>query len=126
MPANARVTRLQRTALRQIKRWGGAGYLVRNYIKRDCFVCIIDYKPRDAQLRTEGARNALIAARDLAIPPDREEDLIEFAGETWRIVEPPKGPRTNGVAIFYDCEVMYVGVAEPYGDDGYYGSGGTS
>jgi hypothetical protein len=100
-------SRGQATSLRQIKKFGGAGYLRRDGDDRPCWVGIVDYKPRDAELRTVGARRALVAAKDLAVPPDREQDLIVFAGEVWRIVTPVSGPRPNGVPLFYDCEVVY-------------------
>lgn len=103
----AHAARQQSTALRQIKRWGGAGSLVRESVKRACWLCIIDYKPRDENLRTLGAKRALIAAKGLAVGPDRELDMIEFKGQRWRIINPPTGPRPNGIPIFYDCEVVY-------------------
>jgi hypothetical protein len=105
------VARLQNTALRQIKRWGGQGFLVRDGAKRACWVCIIDYKPRDADLRMVGAKRALIAAKGLAVGPDRELDQVEFKGQRWRIVNPITGPRPNGTPIFYDCEVVYESAA---------------
>ena len=105
------IARLQNTALRQIKRWGGSGFLVRDGVKRPCQVCIIDYKPRDADLRMVGAKRALIAAKGLGTEPDREQDMIEFKGERWRIAAPVTGPRPNGTAVFYDCEVVYDSAA---------------
>lgn len=100
-------TRMLNTALRQIKRWGGSGFLVRDGVKRACWVCVIDYKPRDQDLRAIGAKQMLIAAKGLAVEPDRELDVVEFKGKTWRIVAPIKGPRPAGVPIFFDCEVVY-------------------
>lgn len=100
-------TRQLNTALRQIKRWGGAGKLNRDGVRRDCWLVILDYKPRDENLRMIGAKRCLIAAKGLAVAPDRELDLIEFKGQVWRIVAPIGGPRPNGVAVFYECEVAY-------------------
>lgn len=106
----------QATSLRQIKKFGGAGYLLREGVYRPCWVGIVDYKPYDARLKEVGARRALVAASGLEIPPDRDEDTIVFKGEIWRIVNPPTGPRPNGVPLFYDCEVVLVGADESGGN----------
>ena len=105
----------RKTCDRQIRRFGGRGYLRRSGVDRPCIVGIIDYKPGERGLVNDGSRRALISALDpdtgavLAQPPDHEQDLLVFAGEVMRIVAPVTGPRTTGSteAILYECEVQY-------------------
>lgn len=94
-------------SLRQIKRFGAKAYLRRDNIDRVCWAGIVDYRPRDVDLHTEGSQRALIAAKGLTIHPDRELDTLVFKGKTYRFSAPIRGPRPNGTALFFDCEVVY-------------------
>lgn len=103
----------QGRAHRQIVRFNGGkennAKLRRGATDRNCTAAILDYSPREAQLRLDGARRMLISAKGLDIAPDHEQDMLLFTptGELFRIVSPVLGPRPAGVPIFYDCEVMY-------------------
>src|SRR5690606_3129282 len=101
-------TRMQNTFLRQMKRWGAIGALRRDGSSdREAWMAILDFNPRDRDLIEQGYRRCVIAAKGLDVPPDRELDVIVFNGEIWRIQSPVRGPRPNGVPIFYECEVNY-------------------
>lgn len=91
----------------QIRKFGRQGYLRRDGVDRPCMVGIIDYKPYDASLREVGAQRALIAAYKLEVPPERDLDLLIFGDEVHRFSAPIKGPRPDGVVLFFDCEVVY-------------------
>lgn len=95
----------KKTADRLIKRWGGLGYLIREGVKRPAYMARLDYTPRERGLFQDGAERMFVSA-DVTTGPDHEHDQIEFNGRTYRIVEPVKGPRPNGLVIFYDCSIM--------------------
>lgn len=98
--------RAQRVAGNQIERFGSPGKLRRAGVDRDCKVAILEYGPRESQLRLEGYERALIAA-PLAVPPDHEADLLVANGNVYRIVLPIRGPRPGGHAIYYEAQVLY-------------------
>lgn len=108
--------RIQRRADSLIGRFGGSrgnGKLRRNGVDRKCTCVIIEFKPSERGLVTEGAKRALISRFDpdtgqpLALVPDPQLDLLVFAGDVHRIVAPDRGPRPNGVAVYHDMEVLY-------------------
>lgn len=100
--------RAQRVAGNQIERFGSPGKLrsIADGSERDCKVAILEYGPRESQLRLEGYERALIAA-PLAVPPNHETDLLVANGNVYRIVLPIRGPRPGGHAIYYEAQVLY-------------------
>lgn len=103
----ANIARLKATALRMITRWGRTAQLDRSGSLRNCKCAIVDYRPRDRDLVTDGARRALIAAQGLTIPPDRELDILVFNGQRFRFAAKPTVYGPDGTDILYDCEVIY-------------------
>lgn len=104
----------QRRAHRRITKWGGRGVLRRDGVDREIVVGVIDYAPRNADLRMQGTRQAVISALDttgalVAPPPDFELDKLVWDGSLHRIVEPVKGIRPDGTAVFYQATIMYDG-----------------
>lgn len=94
-----------------IARWGGPAKLLRNGTTlRDCTAAFLDYNPRGEGLGLREAARLLIAA-PLAIPPDHEVDevILTEGGRTARyaIVAPVKGPRPGGIAVYFDCDIVY-------------------
>jgi hypothetical protein len=102
---------MQRRFKVNLKRWGGSGFLVRAGIKRACWIGRAEYTPRERGLYIDGAERFYIAAYGLAIAPDFELDEIEFKSKRYKINLPPTGPRPDGLVIYYDCNVLYVGAA---------------
>lgn len=100
--------RAQRVAGAQIERFGSAGVLrkIDGGAERSCKVAVLEYGPRESQLRLEGHERALIAA-PLADPPHHERDLLVANGNVYRIVAPVRGPRPGGTVIFYEAQVLY-------------------
>jgi hypothetical protein len=103
--------RSQLHADRFIKRWGNAGFLIRDGVKRKCFIARQDYSPRERGLFLDGAERMYISAYHLSVGPDHEQDTIEWNGTLYKIVAPVVGPRPAAVTIFYDCSVMRTGPA---------------
>lgn len=107
------IDRLQVSADRMIKGAGGRGFLVRDGVKRPCFCARIEFKPAERGLYLDGAERYFISALKLQVPPDHEQDLLEFKGRAlltsrYRLIVPPLGPRPNGLVVYYDCPVMLV------------------
>ena len=97
-------------ARRQILRFGGPDShpkLRRAGVDRDCIAAILDYGPRERDLVIDGAVRCLIAAEGLEVPPDFELDQLIFRNVLYRMVGPIRGPRPNGIPIFYDTPVLY-------------------
>lgn len=104
------VSRAQRTAHRQIARFGGGEGLARlrrGGVDRACTAALLEFSPRERDLILEGARRALVSVIGLAVPPDHEQDLLVVGGEVLRIVLPARGPRPSGDPIFHDLTVVY-------------------
>lgn len=99
--------RLQREADKQLRSFGGSGFLVRDGVKRPAQMTRLDYTPRELGLLQEGAERILISALNLSVPPDHKQDLIEFTGNVYRMIKPATGPRPKDVQIFWDCAVVY-------------------
>lgn len=107
------IARLQKSADRMIRGAGGKGFLVRAGVKRDCFCARIEFKPAERGLYLDGAERYFISALKLEVPPDHEQDLLEFKGKAlltsrYRIIVPPLGPRPDGMVVYYDVPVMLV------------------
>lgn len=91
------------------------GALRRDGSDRPCTVTVIDYSIRERDLRADGAKRALVSyyapdGNPLDPIPDEQLDMLVVAGEIWRIVKPPEGPRPLGGstgALFYSLEVVY-------------------
>lgn len=101
--------RSRNSAHRQIKRWGGVGYLVRNGVKRPATMAILEFSPRERDLVEEGIERIRVSAVGLTVTPDKELDTVEFKGRTYNINDPVEGPRPNGIVIFYDLHVIFTG-----------------
>src|SRR4051812_4455903 len=105
------VTPDQISATSMIAEFGGAGRLNRSGVKRDCILGDVTFDPRRQLLIVEGRRVFLIAALfggAEIVAPHHELDLVEAFGETLRIVEPVKGPRPTGSAIFFEVTCEYL------------------
>ena len=81
-------------------------------VDRVCQAAIIDWTPREAALRIDGSRRALISAHDpvtgkLLVAPNYELDKLVFAGVIYNIPMPDRGPRVDGSPGFFDLEVTY-------------------
>jgi hypothetical protein len=101
----ANLPRSRASADRLIKRWGGKGFIIRNGVKRPAYMARLDYTPRERGLFQDGAERMFVSGLT-AVGPDHEQDELEFNGKTYKIVEPVKGPRPDGLIIFYDCSIM--------------------
>jgi hypothetical protein len=101
--------RSRSSAHRQIKRWGGTGYLVRSGVKRPATMAILEFSPRDRGLIEEGVERIRMSSVGVTVPADKELDTVEFKGRRYNIQEPVEGPRPNGIVIFYDLHVIFTG-----------------
>lgn len=105
----------QRRAHKRISKWGGRGVLRRTDLgDREIVIGVIDYAPRNQDLRSQGVRRAVISALDttgalVTPPPDFELDKVVWSDAVHRITEPVKGIRPDGTAIFYEVTMMYDG-----------------
>lgn len=86
--------------------------LRRGTTDRRCAAVVTDYKPREQELRSVGAQNALVSCLDpitkaVIVPPDPNEDVLVWNGNIYRIVAPDRGPRPAGDAVWHDLEVVY-------------------
>jgi len=106
-------SRAKRTCQRQIEKFGGHGVLVRGTAKRPVAVAILDYSPRQQDLIIAGLRRALIGpfvpgtTDNLPLPPNHQEDLLEFNKKRYRMTAPVQGPRPADDALFYECQVEF-------------------
>jgi hypothetical protein len=107
------ILRLQKSADRMIRGAGGLASLIRGSVRRDCFAARMEFKPTERGLFEDGAERFFISSLNLAIPPDAEQDILEFQGKAavakrYRIIKPPAGPRPNGIVVYFDCACMFV------------------
>lgn len=105
------VSRSQKSAHNLIARWGGAGFLIRDGVKRPATMARLDYKPSERGLYIDGSELIRISAIGLTVEPDFNLDVIQFNGKIYKINIPTTGPRPTGVPIFHDCNVLYSGPA---------------
>lgn len=102
----------QQSAHRMIQRWsgapGGIGYLSRNSVQRAATMARIEYSPKERGLYLDKSSRIRVSAIGLVIAPDHEQDIVIYAGETYKILMPPEGPRMADKFIFYDLNVMFV------------------
>jgi hypothetical protein len=106
----------RQSAHSMISRWGGPALLRRNGVDRPCVVGELDFTPVERQLILSGGRRFLCSAltatgADLDPIPHHELDVLVFKGEVMRILMPPKGPRPDGIPIFFDLSVEYDSAA---------------
>lgn len=94
-----------------ILRWNGGAennaLLRRNGVDRPCTAGVLDFSPAERQLISAGAKRVAISAYGLAVAPHHELDKVVLFGEVLRILQPPKGPRADGLPVFYDCACEY-------------------
>ena len=94
-----------------IRRWGGPAFLERDGVRRPCVAARQEYKPQEVALFEIGSERMYVSAKNLAVPPDPQLDKLIFNGKRYSITQEPKGPRPNGMVMFYDCNVMLIGDA---------------
>lgn len=105
------ITRLKADAL--IRKNGRSdAKLRRGSVNRRCAAVVVDYKPREQELRSVGAQQALVSCFDpitkaVIIPPDPNLDVLVWNGSIYNIVAPDRGPRPAGDAVWHDLEVVY-------------------
>lgn len=99
-----------------IVRWAGGSKM---WLRREgstdrlCTGAILDVNPRDRDLVMLGAKRVVISGKSVTVAPDRELDSVVFQpqGSTEKLLynfySPIRGPRPAGVAIYYECEVLY-------------------
>lgn len=97
-------------AAEMIASWGQPAKLRRGVEERDCIAAELEFNPQARGLELAGVRRFLIAA-PLDIPPYHEQDLLIANGEVLRLVVPVKGPRPDGVPVYYDLLVEYQSAA---------------
>jgi hypothetical protein len=100
-------TRMQNTVHRLIKRWGKIGYLRRDGVDRPAHMVLIDVKPRDRDLVEEGSKLCAVSVKGLNTPPDRDADVVVFAGVVYRISSPVRALSSDGVTAYYEFSVLY-------------------
>ena len=106
------IGKLQKSAHRMINGAGGAGFLIRAGVKRLITTARIEFKPTERGLYADGSERFFVSALGLITPPDENLDILEFKGKglttrRYRIIQPPAGPRPNGIVVYYDCICMY-------------------
>jgi hypothetical protein len=87
-------------------------FLRRGTTNRHVSAVVLDYKPREQELRSVGAQQALVSCLDpitkaVIVPPDPNDDVLVWNGSIYRIVAPDRGPRPAGDAVWHDLEVVY-------------------
>lgn len=97
----------RKSAHRMIARWGGPGFLIRDGVKRPITCAMMEYRPAERGLYLDGSVNIRISTIGLTVPPDFEQDVIQFAGKIYKINTPPTGPRPTGEVVYYDCNALY-------------------
>jgi hypothetical protein len=105
------LTRLQADALRQIKRWGGIGALVRAGVSRQVWMARSQITPRDRGIFLDGSERFILDG-SILVPPDFEQDVLQFKGmgktlREYKILLPAAGPNSNGVQVLWDLNVMF-------------------
>jgi hypothetical protein len=103
----------QQSAHRMIQRYGGdtpLGYLDRGGTTRAATMCRMDYTPKANGVALDRVSKIRISTIGLATPPDFELDEILYAGERYRILDEPTGPRLGAAFVYYDCNVVYIKV----------------
>lgn len=103
--------RSQLTAHRIITRWGASGFLVRAGVKRPAMIARLEYKPSERGLFLDGSERLYVSAYQLTVPPDHEQDVIEWIGSIYKINGPPTGSRPAGIVVYYDCNCLRTGAA---------------
>lgn len=95
-----------------LRRWNGGkpGFLVRAGVRRAAVIARGEYSPRERQLYLDGREKLMIAAYQLAVPPDHELDQIIFNSRLYRIIEPVKGARPDGTVMLYECACLFDSV----------------
>lgn len=102
---------MQKRAAAHIKRWGGPGFLIRDGVKRSCFIGKAEYSWKERDLVEEGQERFVVAA-PIAIPPEYKLDDVQFAGKLYTILKPVIGERPNGVIVIkYIMDVKFAGNA---------------
>jgi hypothetical protein len=103
--------RMQASAHRLIKHFGGGvennGALVRAGVSRLATMARVDYTPKERELFVDGSEKILVSAIGLTVPPDHEQDLVEYKGDRLRIVMPPLGPRPDGTVAYYELICLH-------------------
>jgi hypothetical protein len=97
-------------AAEMIARWGNSAVLRRSGTDRPCVAAELEFNPTQRNLELAGVRRFLLAA-PLDPPPNHELDLLVAFGEILRLVAPVKGPRPDGVVVYYDLLVEYQSAA---------------
>lgn len=98
---------LQALADKLIVQFGRTGQLLRGDSADRPVRCVeIAYSPReiDGQLIAYADRRFLVSARNLELPPDKEEDRLVVGSDDFRIVAvSPLSPA--GVPVYYEVQV---------------------
>lgn len=105
------------TALRLIGSFGREAMLERAGVRRAVTCVLIDYKTSERQsnnLIQHGDQKCLIAARNLTVPPDWEQDVLILGGprkfepgpfEKWRIIAPEGKLDPAGIVVYWELQV---------------------
>lgn len=102
------LARSRQSAHNLIQRWSGGkpSYLVRNGVKRAATMALREYNVRERSMFVDKSVSICISVIPADPAPDYELDVIEFAGKTYKILQPPGGPRSDGEPIYHDCNCV--------------------
>lgn len=117
--ADFNYARAVRTADKLIRKFGGAGKIIRPQssggvrptplppLEVDCQCVVVDYTDRERAATNikMGARRALISPRNLPVEVALTDSIVAPDGQTYRIVPPMTILKPKDIIVLYDLQV---------------------